>query len=508
MSARALMVMGTASGVGKSIFATALCRAFSRAGVRVAPFKAQNMSNNAAVCPGGAEIGRSQAVQAEACGLQPCPEINPVLLKPESTSGSQVVIRGQAQFSAGMGDYERYRTAAWPAIVACYQDLVSRFELIIIEGAGGAAEINLRDRDLANWRVAELAEAAVLLVADIDQGGVFASLIGTVELLRAEERQRLRGLVINRFRGDLRMFGDGIRFIEERTRVPVLGVLPFVPALAVPQEDSSVLDRAANLWPRPTGALTIGVLHFPRIANHTDFGPLEFEPGVALHYLSDPALAPDRLDVLVLPGSKSTVGDLEWLRRVGWEDYIVRHRQQDGLVVGICGGYQMLGRLIADPFRVESHREQVAGLGLLPVETRFSREKVTARVRATHPESALEVQVYEIHAGRVRRDPEATAPFRIVERDGAPSDQEEGALSPDGRVVGTTLHGLFDNDAFRAYFLAKVRRLRGLPSAAEGGEAETGAQYQRLRSYDELADLAESRIGLRKLADIARIRLP
>ena len=307
MRARSLMVMGTASDVGKSVVVTALCRAFARAGVRVAPFKSQNMSNNAAVCPGGGEIGRAQAVQAEACGLEPSPDMNPVLLKTQSDMVCQVVVHGRARFQMGVNDYERYRTEAWPEMVKSYNNLAREFELIVIEGAGSAAEINLRHRDIVNWKIAELADAPVLLVADIDKGGVFASVVGTVELLAPEERHRIKGVLINKFRGDVRLLESGLRFLEQRTGIPVIGVLPWQERLGLPQEDAASLHGIAKHLNQP---IAIGVVHLPCISNYTDFEALEDEPDVAVHYMSDPSVAP-RLDVLILPGTKSTVADLE-----------------------------------------------------------------------------------------------------------------------------------------------------------------------------------------------------
>jgi adenosylcobyric acid synthase len=386
MGARTLMVMGTASDVGKSVIATALCRAFARAGVRVAPFKAQNMSNNAAVCAGGGEIGRAQAVQAEACGLEATVDMNPVLLKPENELRCQVVIRGRPRFQMGAQEHEHYRAVAWPEIVKSYTTLAGHFDLIVIEGAGGAAEINLRDRDLVNWPIAELANAPVVLVGDIDKGGVFASLVGTVELLLAAERERVGGLVINKFRGDFSLLDPGLRLLEERTGIPFLGVLPYQKNLGIPQEDSAGLEVAAV--PSNRAAVTIGVVHFPRISNYTDFQPLEGEADVAVHYLSDPTTALS-LDVLILPGTKSTVADLEWFRAAGWENFLARHRRVGGWTLGICGGYQMLGKRIVDCNLLESTRAETVALGLLEIETVFQRKSQRTGQRSPSADGTL-----------------------------------------------------------------------------------------------------------------------
>jgi adenosylcobyric acid synthase len=494
MSARSLMVMGTASDVGKSVIVTALCRVFARAGVRVAPFKSQNMSNNAAVCPGGGEIGRAQAVQAEACGLEPTVDMNPVLLKPESEVGCQVVIRGQARFHMRAHEHQRYRDEAWPEIVASYHALAEQFDLIIIEGAGSAAEINLRARDMVNWTIAELADAPVLLVADIDKGGVFASLVGTMVLLSPAERARVRGFIINKFRGDRRLLESGLRFLEERTGVPVLGVVPYVHELRIPQEDAAMLDTApARSLQKP---VMVGVVRLPRISNYTDFAPLEDEPDVAVCYLSDPAAAPP-LDVVCLPGSKSTVADLRWVRRVGWEDAIVRHLRDGGWVVGICGGYQMLGQRISDPRRVESETVETVGLGLLDVVTTFESEKVTARVSGQDLTSGLSISGYEIHAGRVARRDSARPLFRLTARNGRSVDELEGAQSTDGRVWGTAVHGVFDRAPWRRHFLDRVRAGKGLAPLAAVTAPE--AVTQRLREYDRLADVVQAHVNLARL---------
>lgn len=498
MSAKNLMIMGTASDAGKSAVVTALCRLFARAGVRVAPFKAQNMSNNAAVCEGG-EIGRAQAAQAEACGLEPTVDMNPVLLKPESELGCQVVIGGRARFHMKAHEHDRYREQAWPEIVGSYRRLANEFELIVIEGAGGAAEINLRQRDLVNWAVAEMTGAPVLIVGDIDKGGVFASLFGTVELLAPSDRARVKGFIINKFRGDRSLLGDGLRILEERTRVPVLGILPFLHDLRIPQEDGAVLESfaAAHAAPRD---ITAGVVRLPRISNYTDFAPFEEEPDVSLHYLSDPAAAP-QLDILLIPGSKNTVADLKWLRKAGWENYLTRHRRRGGWIVGVCGGYQMLGQRIVDAYGVESPVAETTGLGLLGIETIFEREKITARVVASHLASGLAVSGYEIHAGRIARDAETDPLLKIHQREGHAVEEPEGALSEDERVVGTSIHGLFDSADFRRRLLNSVRVAKGLEPLEETGGEDFKAI--RERAYDRMADAVAEYLDLKRIMALA-----
>ena len=494
--------MGTASNVGKSVVVTALCRAFARAGVRVAPFKSQNMSNNAAVCPaGGGEIGRAQAVQAQACGLEPSPDMNPVLLKTGPGMLCQVVIRGRARFQMGVNDYERYRTEAWPEIVSSYNNLARDFELIVIEGAGSAAEINLRHRDIVNWEIAELADAPVLLVADIDKGGVFASIVGTVELLEPENRRRLKGVLINKFRGDKKLLEPGLRFLENRTGIPVIGVMPWQHNLGLPQEDSAMLDGLAT---RPADKpLTIGVIHIPSISNYTDFQPLENEPDAAVHYLSDPETAPS-LDVLIIPGTKHTVADLKWLRVSGWENFIVRHRRAGGWVLGICGGYQMLGRRVIDADRVESDTAETIGLGLLEIETTFQAEKITDRIRAIHIPTKLPVSGYEIHSGRITGIAASRAMFRLTHRDSIAVNELEGVRSDDGRVIGTSIHGMFDAAGFRRNFLDEIRASKGLAALESGAQDDADANLRR--AFDRIADALEECVDMRQIATLAGLK--
>ena len=494
--------MGTASDVGKSVVVTALCRAFARAGVRIAPFKSQNMSNNSAVCPGGGEIGRAQAVQAQACGLEPSVDMNPVLLKTESDMRSHVVIRGRARFQMGVNDYERYRAEAWPEIVSSYSNLARNFELIVIEGAGGAAEINLRHRDIVNWKIAELADASVLLVADIDKGGVFASIVGTIELLAPEERQRVKGVLINKFRGDVKLLESGLRFLEQRTGIPIIGVLPWQENLGLPQEDAAMLAGIAG--PAANKPLSIGVIHLPCISNYTDFEALESEADIAVHYLSDPSIAP-RLDVLIIPGTKSTVADLKWLRRAGWEDFLVRHRRAGGWVAGICGGYQMLGRRIVDSDGVESDTPETIGLGLLEIETTFQAEKITDRIRAIHLPTNLPIVGYEIHAGRVTGIPESRGLFRLTHRDTGAVDELEGVRSDDGRVIGTSIHGVFDSADFRRNFLDEIRVSKGLAPLDSAERVDTSAGS--LAAFDRIADALEACVDMSQIAALVGVSI-
>jgi adenosylcobyric acid synthase len=489
------MVMGTASDVGKSVVVTGLCRLFARSNIRVVPFKSQNMSNNAAVCPGGGEIGRAQAVQAEACGLAPTIDMNPILLKPESENACQVIIAGRPRFPLTTRDYSHYCQEAWPAIVSSYNHLAAQFQVIIIEGAGGAAEVNLRDRDVVNWRVAELADAPVLIVADIEKGGALAALVGTVYLLSPAERSRVRGLIVNKFRGDPALFTDGLRIIEEKTGIPVLGILPYMEDLDIPQEDSASLK--AHVEFRAARPIKVIVVRFPRISNSTDFEMLAREPDVDLQYVDKPEFA-GKADLICLPGTKNTIADLSWLRERGWDRYISAHYRAGGSVLGICGGYQMLGRNIADPEHVESAVSEASGLNVLPIETIFATEKITSLVTAID-HTGIEVRGYEIHCGRIIGVHHRSA-FRIRERDGNDVDEPEGVLSDDGRVLGTSIHGLMDGSVFRRHYLNQIRerkRLRPLPVFAHHDARST-----RIRAYDRVADLLANHLDVSAIATL------
>jgi adenosylcobyric acid synthase len=441
------MVLGTASHVGKSLIVAGLGRIFSDEGVRVAPFKAQNMSLNSAATPDGREIGRAQALQAEACRVVPCAEMNPVLIKPSSDTGSQIVLLGRVWGQVTASDYHQRRVEElFPAVIESYASLAAAHELIVLEGAGSPAEINLRQHDIVNMRMAHAADAACLLVGDIDRGGVFASLLGTMELLEAEDRVRIRGFVVNKFRGDVSLLMPGIETIERRLGIPCVGVVPFLHHLGLEEEDSVAMEdrrTAARAWRNgdssPDRPLRIGVIAFPHMANFTDFDALAMEPSVALAFLDEPGQAASA-DVLILPGSKQTLDDLAWLRGREFDAALGAHT---GPLIGICGGYQMLGLSIEDPAGVESGGvpRGAEGLGLLSVRT-VMREQKTVRL------ATGKFRGYEIHMGETSAVPGA-------------------AVEDCERVWGTYVHGLFDDDAFRHAFLDGVRERCGLAPARE-----------------------------------------
>ena len=500
MTARTLMVQGTASSVGKSIVTTALCRYFRDEGLRVAPFKSQNMSLNAFVTPDGGEIGRAQAVQAEAARVVPTVDMNPILLKPEGDARSQVVLLGKPVGSFGAIDYHTQKPELRELVRASLERLRAGHDLVVIEGAGSPAEINLKDRDLVNMFVAEIADAPALLVGDIDRGGVFAAFVGTLELLEPHERARVAAFIVNKFRGDVRLLEPGLRFLEDRTGVPVLGVLPYVRDLRVADEDSASLDARAVRRPAVDDELEIAVVRLPRIANYDDVQPLEHEPGVVVRFVERPEdLA--RADLVVLPGTKTTLPDLAWLRESKMAEAILDRAAAGTRILGICGGCQMLGTSIEDPEGIESPVRGAEGLGLLPIRVRFGREKRTAQVRATPRGPAWlacagDVFGYEIHMGRVERIGEAPGAFSIHERNGYPATDVDGATASGGTITGTMIHGLFENAALRAALLGALRSERGLPARAPVPHRD---------EFDRLADVIRENVRLDLLHRLAGI---
>ena len=480
------MIQGTASSAGKSIMVAALCRIFKQDGHRVAPFKSQNMALNSYVTAGGGEIGRAQVVQAEAAGILPTVDMNPVLLKPATDTGSQVIVLGKAVGTISAHDYYDYTQSLMETITASLERLRSEYDIVVIEGAGSPAEINLKEREIVNMRIAKVANAPVLLVGDIDRGGVFASLVGTLELLDEDERDYVKGLIINKFRGDVSLLGSALDFLEKRTGKPVLGVVPYFRDIRIAQEDSVYLDERAES--ESTGDLTIDVIRLPHISNYDYFDPLEAE-GCQINYIrqrfefGDPHL-------IILPGTKSTIADLDYLRYTGLDTAILMAARAGTPVIGICGGYQMLGKKILDPDNVESKETETAGLGLLDTVTRFIPEKSTTQVRAKvvadrgllAGTKGMELDGYEIHMGQT--DVAAgTEAFRVLETPQGEVDYTDGTLNEDGTVLGTYMHGLFYNDDFRSVFLNTLRRRSGLDESAAGPATEKEKQYDMLAAH-------------------------
>jgi adenosylcobyric acid synthase len=461
MSARTIMIQGTGSNVGKSVITAAFCSYFRQKGFRVAPFKSQNMSNNSFVTASGGEIGRAQAFQAQMCGIEPTVEMNPILLKPTSEIGAQVVVLGKALKVMAPREYHEFQPQLIGVIRDSLEKLSSQCDILVIEGAGSPAEINLRPFDIVNMAVAEMAAAPVVLVGDIDLGGVFASLVGTLELLTPKERSFVKGLLINKFRGDISLLSGGLEFLETRTRKKLLGVLPFVEDLEVAEEDSIPEWKWRSSHPAELEKLTIHVIHHPHISNSTDFESLEREPDVCLRFLKRVPDSEALPDALILPGSKSTMSDLAYMRSFGFENYVDRCRGARIPIVGICAGYQMLGRKLVDPEGVESAAKTAEGLGLLDLATCFGREKKTVQVRAVDIRGRHEILGYEIHMGRTNGPDTARPVFEIVQEMAGSTERFDGAKSEDGLVWGTYIHGVFDAPLFRREFLNALRKRRG-----------------------------------------------
>lgn len=499
MAARALMVLGTASHVGKSLVTAALGRILSDRGFRVAPFKAQNMALNSAATIDGGEIGRAQALQAEACRIPATVDMNPVLIKPSSDTGAQVVVCGRVWGQVTARDYHQRRVEElFPLVLDCYQRLAAAYDIVVIEGAGSPAEINLKAHDIVNMRMAAAADAACLLVGDIDRGGVFASLLGTMALLDHRERQRVRGFVINKFRGDPDLLTPGIAMIEHRLRRPCVGVIPHLPAIGLDEEDSvSLEDRRtpARAWRRADASdtdrsLRIGVIALPHMANFTDFDPLAAEPGVQLAYLERAGDLQDA-DVAIVPGTKQTCEDLAWLRRSGFAAALESRAVERRPIIGICGGLQMLGEQVRDPLAVESGGV-ATGLGLLPIVTELQATKITVTASASWSDlylfgqavGAIEARGYEIHMGETAYVGDAR-PFGQVRRAGVRDAVDDGAAARDGRIIGTYLHGLFDADDFRHAFLRAARACRGLAPPRKVAYVAAGrdSRINRLASH-------------------------
>ncbi len=480
------MLQGTGSDVGKSVLTAALCRIARRRGLSVAPFKPQNMSNNAAACPGGGEIGRAQAMQALACGLEPHVDFNPVLLKPETDRRAQLVVHGRAVTAMDAAHYMAHRGDLMEKVLDSFNRLTAAHDLVIVEGAGSPSEINLRDRDIANMGFARRAGVPVCLIGDIDRGGVIASLVGTQAVLAPEDAAMITGFLINKFRGDPALFEDGVRAIEQRTGWPCHGVIPWLSATVdLPAEDAVVLSRPE----RSTGApLKIAAPMLSRMANFDDADPLKQEPGVDFRWIPPGQHIPRDTDIVILFGSKSTLGDLAFLRQQGWDHDIIAHAQAGGRVLGICGGYQMLGERIFDPQGIDGDPGEAQGLGLLEVVTRMLPEKKVAPVTGECAMNGDTISGYEIHTGQTTGADAAQPMFRL-------SDTPDGARSPDGRIEGTYLHGAFTSDSFRQNWLSRA-----------GGSSADGVSYNANveRALDRLADGVEAVVDIEALLAGAR----
>jgi adenosylcobyric acid synthase len=504
MRGKVIMVQGTASSVGKSILVAALCRIFKQDGYRVAPFKAQNMSLNSFVTPEGGEIGRAQAVQAEAAGIEPHVDMNPVLLKPEADSRSQVIVLGRVIDTIMAADYYNHTGRLLEVVSASLEKLRSVYDIVVIEGAGSPAEVNLKECEIVNMRIARLAKSPVLLVGDIDRGGVFASLCGTLHLLEDNERELVKGLIVNKFRGDISLFKPGIDFLENETGKPVLGVIPYLKDLNIAQEDSVYLDGRNS--GEVSGGLDIAVIKLPHISNFDDFEPLDCD-GCRLRYV-DTLRGLGQPHLIIIPGSKNTIGDLVFLNVSGLAESIVALANEGVPVLGICGGYQMLGCTIDDHEGVESEGFLVKGLGLLDISTEFFSQKRTARVKAKvitgrgilNGLQNCEVSGYEIHTGKSMVNDDSPA-FNVYQSLESEKEYNDGAINGEGNVLGTYLHGIFNNDTFRNGFLKSLRSYHGL------AERNYENIMNKEVNYDRLAENVRRHLDMKKIYEIIESEL-
>lgn len=497
-----IQICGTGSGVGKSVMVAALCRIFLQEGHRVCPFKAQNMALNSCVTKDGGEIGRAQAVQAQAARLEPSVDMNPILIKPMSDRKAQIIVKGRPKENMSVYEYMDYKKEARHTVFASFKRLIQEYEIVVIEGAGSPAEINLKSHDIVNMEMAKRAHAPVILVGDIDKGGVFAWFVGTLELLTKEERKMIKGFIINKFRGDQRLLRPGITFLERRTGIKVLGVIPYFKDIRIPEEDSVPLEKRITSRSKQLTSqkkiIDIAIISLPHISNFTDFDALENEPDVNLRYV----LLPEKLgnpDIIIIPGTKSTISDLHYLQKTGMAEEIRKALKRGSLfnLIGLCGGYQILGERIYDTESAESIEKEAPGLRFLPVITVFKKEKILSQVKARDIASGIEVSGYEIHHGRTKLLGGCSPAFKIIERQGIKARDLDGASSQDARVWGTYMHGVFDADTFRRNFLNKIRIKKGRQPLAS-------LSFSLDNEFDKLADIVRKNLDMKSLYRIIR----
>lgn len=497
IKAKTLQVCGTGSGVGKSVIVSALCRIFLQEGYRVAPFKAQNMALNSFVTSGQGEIGRAQATQAQACRIEPTVDMNPVLIKPTSDVGAQVIVLGKPIGNMHALRYTKYKSRLLEIVRSSFRRLAGDYEVIVLEGAGSPAEINLKSHDIVNLKMAAYAKAPVILVGDIDKGGLFAWIIGTLELLTSKERRMVKGIIINKFRGDITLLKPGIDFLERRTGIKVLGVIPYYKNIKIPEEDAVPLDSFKDNSSGRNRKLNIDVLYLPHISNFTDFDTLEKEPDVRLHYVKSPEEL-KKPDMIIIPGTKNTISDLRYLMKTGFISRILSIINSDKAVflLGICGGYQMLGKRIFDKYGLELKQKQIQGMNILPVETSLMTDKILAQVEAKEIISGLKLSGYEIHHGLTRIAGRCDPFFEVFECNGKKIKYKEGAISKDRRILGTYIHGIFDASPFRRSFLNKLRRKKGWPVLPVKENLNPD------KEFDKLAQLVRENIDMGLLRKI------
>lgn len=488
---KSIALLGTGSDVGKSVIVAAICRIYKNRGFDVAPYKAQNMSNNSYVTAEGGEMGRAQVVQAEACRLEPHTDMNPVLLKPNTDLGSQVVVQGHAIGNTQAGEYFKDTSVLFAKAKESLARLKEKHDLIVIEGAGSCAEVNLRSRDFVNFETAHAADAPVILVADIDKGGVFAQIVGSLAVIPERDRQRVAGFIINKFRGDAALFDEGITYLEEKTGLPVLGLIPYYRHIEIDPEDGLPLETVIDPPTRPLpGKINIAALRLPHISNFTDFNPLIRNAAVSFHYLSKPRPL-DGYDTLILPGTKNVRFDLQWLRDTGWDAPILEFARNGGKILGVCGGYQMLGKSVQDPHGAEGEPGNTVGFGLLDIETVLEKEKVLSRSQGTLADGTA-IDGYEIHMGRTTLGTQAKPFVQVSARNQEHLNDSDGATSPDGLICGSYFHGLFDFPDFRNRFL------QGIDPNYKIEDAQAAAEFKQ-GQYDLLAEHFSEHLDIEKL---------
>jgi len=509
MMAKTIMIQGTGSSVGKSIMVTALGRIFYQDGFKVAPFKAQNMALNSFITKDGGEMGRAQVVQAEACGVEPTVDMNPILMKPTSEMGSQIIVQGKPVGNMQAQEYRNYKSKLISVVKDSFLKLARNYEVIVIEGAGSPAEVNLREDDIVNMRMAQIADCPVLLVGDIDKGGVFAWVVGTLELLTKEERDRVKGVIINKFRGDKEILQPGLDYLEKKIKKPVLGVIPYFRDIQIEEEDSVNSEKNKYDTQTAPGKINIEVLYLPHISNFTDFDPLEREEGISLRYIK----MGERLgepDLLIIPGSKNTLDDLYCLKKSGYQKEISNRLKKGTVIAGICGGYQMLGREIYDPEHTESSREKIEGLGLINGVTTLKSEKITFQIKAhllSNPffDNRDELSGYEIHTGETVLSGDEKPLFKINKRGFTQTDINDGVVSKEGMVWGTYIHGIFDNNSFRESFINFLKSKKGLTISSFIHQDKISYQERKDREYDRLACLVRGNLNMDKIYHILGI---
>jgi adenosylcobyric acid synthase len=509
--AKAIMVQGTGSDVGKSVMVCALCRIFYQEGLRVAPFKSQNMSLNSYVTIDGKEMGRAQVVQAEAAGLRPAVEMNPILLKPTGNNGSQVITMGRPLRHMTASEYYQNKSMMLDIAKKAYARLQEQFDIIVIEGAGSPSEINLKDSDIVNMKIAEIADAPVLLMTDIERGGAFAWVVGTLELLDRDERERICGVIINKFRGDIKILKPGISMLEKKINKPVLGVIPYFNDIRIDNEDSVCLGnygyKSKSVTSKPGKTyIDIVVIRLPRISNFTDFDLLMREKDVCLRFV-DSVESFGKPDLIILPGTKNTIGDLKTIKDNGIADTIIDFAQKGTMVMGICGGYQMLGKEINDPHNAESDISQIDGLGLLNAVTLFKSEKNTYQIKARIYNNnnifnniKSDVTGYEIHMGETKLLNGLLPFLKITERSGRSINMVDGAVSDNGNVIGTYVHGILDNDEFRLELINYLRKNKGISHLLR--DELITAERDKEEQYNRLADLVRKHINMDMIYDL------